>query len=362
MKKIFENKKLVIGLIILVVFVFSLNYFFCGEGRFVRTGDMVIPRFAHSAVLLQDGKVLITGGYFYDRTYLKKEYSKSAELYDPKTGNFTRINDMNFGRAYHSSILLNDGKVLIVCGGHAEAELYNPQNGKFTITGSMPMVFLDGAGEQASIVKLKNGDVYIIDGIFKDSITWIINYSPKNGKFSLVKKTKLYHGAQNAVLLPNENILIIGGYQPQKAEIYNPDKNTLRFTKEETDLEGYFMTLLLNNKVLLTKRDSYTKSDLYDFEKDEFSETKYYRRGKCTGLCTSTMLQNGKAIILGIKGSKQEIYNPQGETFKNTGRVKLNSFWHTATLLQNGDVLITGGITPRIVTTSSNKAFLYKTK
>ena len=180
MKKIFEKKKqIAIGLIILVIIV-STFYFFNGEGRFVRTGDMVVPRIAHNAVLLKDGKVLITGGYYYNpKGHLEREYSKSAEIYDPKTKKFTRTADMNLGRAYHSSILMNDGRVLVVGGGHVEAEIFNPTSEKFTLTGKMPIKFLNGAGFQVSLIKLNNGEIILVDGMYKDKITSIVKYSPK---------------------------------------------------------------------------------------------------------------------------------------------------------------------------------------
>ncbi len=81
---------------------------------------MIIPRFGHSAVLLKDGRVLITGGYWCKGSGGKcnEVAPKSAEIYDPKIGKFIRTGDMNFGRTYHSSILLNDGRVLVVGGGH----------------------------------------------------------------------------------------------------------------------------------------------------------------------------------------------------------------------------------------------------
>ena len=65
---------------------------------------------------------------------------------------------------------------------------------------------------------------------------------------------------------------------------------------------------LKNNKVLLIKRKDYTKASLYDFIQDKFRGTKGYKKGKCTGLCTSTMLMNEKVLILGIKGNRQEIW------------------------------------------------------
>ncbi len=58
--------------------------------------------------------------------------SSSAELYDPLTGNWTNVANMNYPRAAHTQTTLKNGKVL-VAGGYGNgydfynsAELYTP--------------------------------------------------------------------------------------------------------------------------------------------------------------------------------------------------------------------------------------------
>jgi hypothetical protein len=50
---------------------------------FVPTGSMMAPRYANSAILLQDGRVLIAGGE-------NELAAASAEIYDPVSGTFCR--------------------------------------------------------------------------------------------------------------------------------------------------------------------------------------------------------------------------------------------------------------------------------
>ena len=54
---------------------------------FQPTGSMHHARISHTATLLNDGRVLIVGGYADD-------VSSSAELYDPKTGAFTETGSL----------------------------------------------------------------------------------------------------------------------------------------------------------------------------------------------------------------------------------------------------------------------------
>src|ERR1700723_354387 len=107
----------------------------------VRPGaPMLDPRSGHTATLLEDGRVLIAGGMRRNQ-----DFYRSAELYDPATGQFQTTGAMNLARVGPAAALLQSGKVLIVGGfvGHActdSAEMYDPVNGKFTTIGKMTAV------------------------------------------------------------------------------------------------------------------------------------------------------------------------------------------------------------------------------
>jgi hypothetical protein len=112
------------------------------SGTFIPTGNLMTPRgYGHTATLLQNGKVLISGGV-NDCCHVLP----SAELFDPVTGTFTPTGNMTVGRSHHSATLLLDGRVLIAGGGGpgslATAELYDSSTGIFTPTGNM----VTGAG------------------------------------------------------------------------------------------------------------------------------------------------------------------------------------------------------------------------
>jgi len=65
---------------------------------------------------------------------------------------------------------------------------------------------------------------------------------------------------------------------------------------------------------------------------------------------TATLLQNGKVLIAGGLGNNgkvlntAELYDPQTGTFSATGSMNAARILHTATLLPNGEVLVTGGL------------------
>src|SRR5439155_22821821 len=81
------------------------------RGRWTRTGSLTIGREEHMATLLQDGKVLVTGGYADSVGPLT-----STETYDPATGLWTTAGDMNEPRWWGTATTLVDGRVLVTGG------------------------------------------------------------------------------------------------------------------------------------------------------------------------------------------------------------------------------------------------------
>ena len=79
-------------------------------GTWTLTGSMLIPRFHHTATLLDDGRVLVAGG---KRSSNVSQPEYTAELYDPRTGQWASTMPMNFNRSGHDAVLLHNGKVLV---------------------------------------------------------------------------------------------------------------------------------------------------------------------------------------------------------------------------------------------------------
>jgi len=79
-------------------------------------------RYSHSAILLNSGKILVSGGIGSDGVPLS-----TCELYDPSTDNWQDVNPMSIPRSYHKSIKLNDSLVLFFGGewGDEWWEIYN---------------------------------------------------------------------------------------------------------------------------------------------------------------------------------------------------------------------------------------------
>lgn len=83
-----------------------------------RLPDMHKKRAFSNAVVLPDGKILITGGQQWAKGFTDLESVLEAEMFDPATKTYTLLAPAAVPRNYHStSILLADGRVFSGGGG-----------------------------------------------------------------------------------------------------------------------------------------------------------------------------------------------------------------------------------------------------
>jgi hypothetical protein len=176
--------------------------------------SMKTPRGLFTATPLQDGRILITGGYDAN----SQSYLATAELFDPVAGTFTFTGTMSRTRAGHTATRLADGKVLIT-GGRSDAgdgatgELYNPATGLFeSINGSMQMPRRFHAA-----ALLNDGRVAIFGGESQDN--WVLGtaevFDPVAKTFSTFGRMSIPRSHPTANLLtvgPNlGKVLVFGG-------------------------------------------------------------------------------------------------------------------------------------------------------
>ena len=96
----------------------------------------------HTATLLADGKVLVSGGTrgYEDAATNSSNPASACEMWDPATGTWTTMASLSVYRGYHSvALLLPDGRVLSAGGtfGGASAEIYSPP---YLFNGSRPTI------------------------------------------------------------------------------------------------------------------------------------------------------------------------------------------------------------------------------
>jgi hypothetical protein len=132
-------------------------------GVFTPTGSMMSGRTSHSATRLADGRVLVAGGLSDSAQPIVFAPTASAEIYDPSVGSFAPTGAMNVYHVHHAAVLLDDGRVLVTGGFDGKkivdsAEIFDPTTAVFTLTGSMNS---PRSGHTAT--KLLDGRVLVYD-------------------------------------------------------------------------------------------------------------------------------------------------------------------------------------------------------
>jgi hypothetical protein len=271
-------------------------------GTFAATGNMATPRQNHTATLLPDGRVLIAGGQ--TSTGYPLGVLRSAELYDPATGTFAGTADMTTERTAHSATVLNDGRILIAGGGDvigvniwfSSAELYDPRIGTFTPTGKMT------TGRWGlSAAPLADGRVLVAGGHNGDDgpIISVEIYDPKTGSFSLAGETGFPSSVGAAIMsvLPSGKVLINMIYYDgttADAQLYDPAAMTFSLTGSMTVQRSFSSTLLSTGSVLTAGGSS---ADLYDPASGAFSRAGDLITGRAGH--TATLLGDGTVLVAG---------------------------------------------------------------
>jgi hypothetical protein len=318
---------------------------------FVSTGSMGTPRSFHAATLLPSGKVLVAGGLDASGKPLA-----SAEVYDPVAGTFTStLNGMPNKAVGATATTLSNGKVLLAGGGNASTQLYDPVANTWSSSGGM-----SSQRSYHTATVLGNGKVLIAGGSGNNGATTNSAqlYDPNTGSFTATGNMIVSRDFHTATLLASGKVLITGGRtssgnsytDASSAEIYDP--NTGTFTAAgpmSTGRYGHTATLF-NGTVLISGgsnnggTSALATAELYDGATGAYIGTtgslangrQYFTSTVVGGSVLAAGGQNGSTAL-----SSSELY--QAGAFNTGAAMTAARSAHTATLLNNGKVLIVGG-------------------
>ena len=285
-------------------------------------GDMTVARSDHASVLLPDGRVLVMGGTD------SVNVLKSSEFFNPATETWTAGADMKAARRGHTATLLDNGKVLVT-GGYdgktalATAEVYDPASNTWTTT-IAPMTT---SRRFHTATLLNDGKVLIAGGVVGPLIT------------ADPKVTELYDP-------------ITGSFTAQLTDLALPDgRQGHTATKLSAGCGSVTCILFVGNSgvnsastKILSIDSTSPVSATWNLPAREMTYLRYNH--------STVVLNNNKVLVTGGFGTKSgtsksvEIYDPISTEWTDlsaSSSMAINRALHTSTLLQDGRVLVVGG-------------------
>jgi hypothetical protein len=288
-------------------------------------------------------------------SFRNKERTSSSSL-----GEIAMTGQMQEERAVHAATLLPDGKVLVTGGfGNGEkfkstTELYDPVTNGFTLTGKM---HVPRAGHQA--VLLKNGKVLILGGTVDDtgkhSKTAEL-YDPVTGTFTLSGSMQSARMSCSTTLLPDGKVLVAGGLAGREPltslEIYDPSSGSFTPAGDMQVIKGTNTALLMKNGNVLLIGSNF-EGEMYDPASGTSQALKSNPESQVKYKYSATLLNNGQVLFTGGSDTRDwegkfataMMYDPLKGKYIPTGNMHSPRFKHgnAVVLLENGNVLVAGG-------------------
>lgn len=265
----------------------------------------------------------------------------------------TPTGSLNVPRWFHETQLLYNGKVLVFGGDdcrsvagvtvHASAQLYDVSTGSWTNTGSM----IVPRTRFASVV-LPNGNVMAIGGAQSaavDPITATCEiYNVQTGTWSYAASMHNPCMEHDAIVLKNGKVFVSGGLGSINCELYDPSTNTWAITSSPSKASGYGsnLVLLADGRVLSTYEHD---AEIYD----PATETWTLLPSKLIGVRkfhSAVLINNGNVLITGSSYPDDqmtaELFNATTQTFTAVPPMTENRATSEAVLMDNGNVLAYG--------------------
>lgn len=321
-----------------------------------RTSSMTLARAAHSSTLLRSGKVLIAGGCTLPGCDEVEGQTATAELYDPRTGTFARTGSMGQIRVSQMAARLDDGRVLLA-GGYsgrqptAALEIYDPASGRFHDAGSLRTPRADGTA-----TRLRDGRILFTGGSDGRGVLASAElYDQHTGQSMPTGSMTVPRSIDAATLLNDGRVLVVGGATTggkvvASAELYDPATGEFSATGALAHFRyKHGVAKLKDGRVLVVGGapdfdlgDRYHQTEIYDPKSGRFRAGPPLRYGRYHIPDALVTLRSGRVLVAG-DAPQLEVYDPKSGRARPVGSIGVGLSFSTATALDTGKVLIVGG-------------------
>jgi Galactose oxidase, central domain/Kelch motif len=337
-----------------------------------RTGSMALPRAAHSATLLKSGKVLIAGGCTLPGCDDIEGQTATAELYDPVTGKFTPTGSMGRIRVSQIGIRLDDGRVLLA-GGYSGRdatgllEIYDSATGGFRDAGTL----LTARGDSTA-TRLRDGRILFAGGTDGRRVLDSAElYDQRTGQSTATGSMTTPRSIADATLLNDGRVLVVGGATTggrvvASAEIYDPVSGKWTATGSLARVRyKHGIAKLRDGRVLVVGGapefdlgERYHETEIYQPKTGRFRAGPSSAYGRYHVVDAVLTLRSGRVLVAG-DAPKLEVYDPARRRFRIAGTIGIGLSFSEVVELKSGNVLIVGGY-ESVSETPTRRAWIYR--
>ena len=311
-----------------------------------------MARAYHSTSLLPDGKVLVAGGLG------STGQSASAEIYDATTRAWTPTGSLGIARNTHTATPLSATKVLVAGGAGSSgyrldsSEIYDFGTGTWTLSSN-----LITARNMHTATRLPNSNILVVGG--ETDSTYLSSaefFNASTEAWVATNAMGTIRTQHTATLLPNGKVLVVGGRNSAdgdlaSSELYNPETGLWAPTGSlATKRYDHTATLLPNGKVLvaggINGSGNVAVAELYNPATGQWAPTATMGHPRSVHL--AILLSNGRVLVAGGidnsgSTSSSEIYAPEASTWSSTGDLVSGRNSHSLVQLEDGSVLAAFG-------------------
>lgn len=248
-------------------------------GTWSPTGPMKMPRVYYVATLLRNGKVLVAGGC---TTAGCTAATATAELYDPNSGAWRATAKMSTPRYFFAATALPNGNVLVEGGCNkgncmtvtTTAEVYNPRTGQWSATGAMKT-----GRDYHTATLLANGKVLVTGGY---TVAGASNsaeiFDPATATWTAVAPAVNPRALHSSTALRDGRAVIAGGlvgYLPgDESEVYDPVANAWTPSGNlNTKRAGQLAVMLSSGQAMVSGGYSYTRPNYFELASCELFDS-----------------------------------------------------------------------------------------
>ena len=276
-------------------------------------------------------------------------------------GDTTEAPSLAQGRWGHSATLLEDGRLLVVGGQESPSrkltstEIFDPGPSAWSSGGDMAEP--RGSGHRATL--LADGRV-LVTGDSEEATTEV--YDPSTGQWSSAGVMLVARSEASATLLNDGRVLIAGGVDATKAgrqelntaELYNPSTGERTEAASMAEVNSNHLAVLMDDGNVMVVGQVLT--EIYDPSTDTWSSAGDPVRERVAG-GTVTLLENGNILVTGGEFQRgrgagvtrapirnAEIYDVTQGTWQAAEAMNETRAYHSAIALGDGNVLIIDSI------------------